>query len=391
MKILYITQLLPYPLDTGGKIKTYKTIKNLAEKHQVFLVCFVPNKKKLQYQQELEKFCDQVKVFVWPLTRMRFRSMLVRLFLNLFSLQPFIFYRYLNKKMKNYIAELLNKKNFDAIHIDHLNMAQYLPDEKNCLWVLEEHNIESSAKKSIAEQENFPASPIFKWEAYRIKFKENQFWKKFDYIFAISPEDKEELVSRGIDDENIFVLPVPMVYKNYYQWGEKKILFIGLLSWWPNKDGLQWFIREVYPNLKKEVKNIKFLIVGEDAKPDLKQIAASEPSVELIGYVKEIEPYLKEAGCFILPFRMGGGVRIKLLTAMAAGIPVVGTKVGFQGLIGKEKHELLISQTKQDLITNTKRVLNNKSFALRITKEQKRIIKQYYSNENQTKILNKVY
>lgn len=391
-KILYITQLLPHPLDTGGKIKTFNTLRALAQKHQIHLVCFVYKKEELKHKKALEKICSQVKVFVWPLTRRKFDKLKTKLFFNLFSLKPFIFYRYFNPQMKKYVNNLLKKEDFDVIHIDHLNMMQYLPKKKTCLWVFEEHNIESQGKWTIACHERFPINIIFAWEAVRLWFRELICLRRFDFILTISPKDKIRMVKMGVRKDRVMFLPMAMRPKNQFIWGKKNLLFIGLLSWWPNKDALIWFVREIYPRLKEKIKGLKFYIVGAQPSPKLTYLIRKDKSIVLTGYLKNIKPYLKKAGCFVVPFRMGSGIRIKLLMAMAAGIPVVGTKKGFEGLILKgQAKDFLISDQQGQIVDFISRVFSQKKFAQKISKKEIALIRKIYSFKKQQLVLNKVY
>jgi glycosyltransferase involved in cell wall biosynthesis len=392
MKILYITQLLPYPLDTGGKIKTFNTLQALAKKHQLHLICFVSKKEDLRHKKNLEKICSQVKVFVWPLTTLGFKELIIPVFFNFFSLSPFIFYRYFNPQMKNYVVELLKKEKFDAIHIDHFNMMQYLPKKKSCLWVFEEHNIESQGKWTIAQYERFPINIIFFWEAIRLWLKELICLRRFDFILAISSKDRKNIIKKGIKKEKALFLPMVIKTKSQFIWGYKNLLFIGLLSWWPNKDALIWFVSHIYSRLKEKIRGLKFYIVGAQPSPKLSRLIKKDKSIVLTGYVPDIKPYLKKAGCFVVPFRMGSGLRIKVLTTMATGIPVIGTKKGFEGLQTKNKaKDLLITNNKEKMIDYMAKVLNNKKFALSVSEKQLDLIKNFYSQEKQGQILDKVY
>ena len=294
--------------------------------------------------------------------------------------------------MKDYVNRLLKKEKFDVIHVAHLNIIQYLPKKKNCLWVFEEHNIESQGKWTIAKHERFPINIIFAWEAIRLWLKELTCLRRFDWILAISQRDKQIMINKGVDKKKVLFLPLAMKLKNQFIWGKKNLLFIGLLSWWPNKDALIWFIKNIYPQLKKRLFDLKFYIVGAQPQPKLKRLVKKDKSIILTGYVGSIGTYLKKAGCFIVPFRMGSGVRIKVLMAMAAGIPVVGTKKGFEGVAReKENKSFLITDNQKQMVNYIVRVFSQKKFAQMISRKQLRLIDKFYSAEKQQTVLKKVY
>lgn len=391
MKILYITQLLPYPLDTGGKIKTYKTIQLLSKHHQIYLTCFVAKASGLRYKKELEKLCQKVKVFVWPLTSARYKKILNKVFLNFLSLTPFIFYRYFNPKMKQFINDLLKKEKFGAIHVDHLNMSQYLPKKKNCPWVLEEHNIESQGKFSIAKKEKFPFNLVFFWEAVRLWLQEKNWFRRFDYILAISEKDKKTILRRGGKKKRVLVLPTPMKAKNLFSWDKKNILFIGLLSWWPNKDGFYWFYEKVFPLIKNKISRVKFIVVGAEARRRMKDHVEKDPCLQLAGYVKDIKPFLKKAGVFIIPLRMGSGIRIKALSAMKAGVPIVSTRKGTEGLPVLDNKEVLLADNPGNFAKAVVNILGDCQLAKKISKNSLEFIRKKYNKKRALKILNQVY
>lgn len=398
MKILYITQLLPVPQDTGGKIKTFQTIKLLAQENKVHLVCFVPSASELKHRQKLEKVCASVRVFVWPKTTANYRQMVGDVFFNLFSRAPFTLYRYSSPEMHAYLDRLLRKEEFDIIWIDHLNMAQYLPRrqaglprQKKQTWVLEEHNIESSAKASIVRHERSIFKFIFAHEATRLWFYERKVIPRFDYWLAISRPDRQALIKRGANPDRAFFLPTPFAVKPLYTPGSKEILFIGLLSWWPNKDGFAWFYQKVFPPIRKKLPQVKFVAVGAQARPFMEEAAARDPNLILPGYVAEIEPYLAAAGVFVVPLRMGGGIRIKILTAMAAGVPVVATTKAAEGIEVTHGKNILLADTPEEFARQVVRILTDRKLAQRLSQGGKKLIKDKYNKESAARTLRLTY
>jgi len=394
MKILYLTQILPYPFDSGGKIKTYQTLRILGQKHQVFLTCFLDSRKNIGHTQKLKKICYQVKCFYRPVITSRFREIAGIVLKSMVSLLPFEVYRYSDRRMSSYLKEIIDKESFDAIHIDHLNMAQYLPKEKTNLWVLEEHNVESKlAQKAFKKEKRLSFKFFYFWESIKFWFFEKKYLRKFDRILAISQKDRIELIKKGIAKDKITVLPVSLKTKNLFSFSDKEkiILFVGFLSWWPNKNAFFWFYKKVFPLIKKRIPRVEFWLIGRQPAKAMIEFSRRDYSLQLLGHVENIEDYLKKTSVFIVPIQSGSGIRMKILTSLAAGIPVVSTTVGAEGIAVKPNQGILIANTPEEFVSAVIRVLKSKRLALRLSKKGRDFIKKYYNQKEAGRVLDEVY
>ena len=394
MKILYITQFLPYPLDNGGAIKTYQTLKILSQKHKVYLFCFLESKERKKDHKILEKKLKiEVKTVVSRLPLVEFREIKKDILKSLFSWLPFIVYRYKNRKMARQVNKRI-EKGIDAIHIDHLNLASYLPGKKNCLWVLEEHNIESEFNLRIFKKESFNKFKIFSFlEMVKTYLYEKIIVSRFDYWLAISKIDKEKLIKRGAKQEKTFFLPVSFKTKSLFSFKKERfnIFFVGDLAWWPNKDGVLWFIKEVFPLIKKKISKVQFFLMGRRAGEVIKKLASLDSQIKLLGPVKNLNHFLKEASCFVIPLRGGGGVKIKVLTSLASGIPVVSTTIGVEGIEIKDSHEVVLANKPMDFAEAVVSVLKSKDLAESLSKTGLDFIKKNYHEEKAKAVLDSVY
>jgi len=394
MKILFLTPRLPFPPKSGGQIKTFKTIKLLAKKYKVFLVCFCSNSKKTTAKKPLEKICQRVEVIVSPYPTAEFKDIKTFIFRSLFSPLPFIVFRHYHREMKDLVERLIKKEKFEALHIDHLAMASYLPKKKEGLWFLEEHNIESEINWGIFKKESWNKFKIFSFlEALKAILYEKRIIPKFDYIFAISKEDKKKLVRLGAKKEKVFFLPTPFEIRNLFSSQKRTslILFVGGLAWWPNKDGLLWFYEKIYPLVKKEIPKVKSVIIGAHPPKEIARIGEEDSSVQVKGYLPEIKPFLSQAGVFIVPIRAGSGVRIKILDALSFGLPVVSTKKGAEGIANKNEGGLILADEPEKFAKAIVEILKNKKLAEELSKAGLEFIKNRYNEEKTRLVLEKVY
>lgn len=395
MKILFITQFLPYPPDTGGKIKTYQTINLLSKKHQIFLISFVEKKKDLAWEKELWGLCYGVKTFITPIITQSHRELKRKAILGFFNPKPFRVQKYFLKEATDFIKELTEKEDFEAIHCDHETSIQYLPyvhQWQKKLKIYDEHNISSEGLLGYARYEKNPLERFaYLIEGIKFWFYERRMISIFDRILTISEADRERLIEQGIESTKIQFLPVPFKTKSRFHFGPKTILFIGLLSWRPNKDAVLWFYQRIFPLVKKKVPQAKFLVVGANPSEEIKRIGRKDGSVEVTGYVKDVFPYFKNTGVFVVPIRAGAGVRVKILDALASGLPVVSTKIAATGIKAKNKKEIIIEDEEENFAKAVMKILNNRGLANRLSLNGIKFIKENYNQKKAQEVLEQIY
>lgn len=361
-KILYLSQMYPYPPDGGGKIKTLHTLRALAREYEisaVFVSEINPTREELN---ELEKLGITVKIFYSDKILASVKDDLIDLAWHFIRGVPHYVFQYTHQPASLFIERLIKRLNPDIIHVDHLNMAQYLPKEKRQVWILEHHNVETYLYWTrFLYSRKFTRKLYLLIEMVLTLFYEWKTLRLFDHVFAISNTEEERL-------RNIFritnISKQPLAYpvhpirrrpaKRPY------ILFIGNLGWPPNEDAVEWFFRDIFPLVLREAPNAEFHVIGK-RQPRYEENWPKLPNVFLHGYQKDIDPFLASAHVFVLPFRMGGGLRIKALTAMAAGLPIVSTPLGVEGLFVQNGKECLIANTPEGFSASVVKILKDQA------------------------------
>lgn len=395
MKILFVTQFLPYPLDTGGKIKTYRTIKLLSKRHQIYLISFVERKPDLKWEKEVKKLCYGLKTFVAPVITTSHKELKRKALLGILNPKPFRVQKYFLKGAAGFIQKLTEKENFDAVHCDHETSIQYLPyvfNWKKKLKVYDEVDIASEGLFGYVKHEGNLVEKLAYWvEAIKFWFYERKKIFIFDKVLTISQLDKKKLVKWGINPKKIVFLPVPFRMKSQFRFGSKCILFIGLLSWWPNKDAILWFYHNIFPFIKEKIPQVRFYIVGANPSKKIRKIGQKDSSVVVTGYVKEAKKYFKKAGVFIAPIRAGAGVRIKILDAFSYGVPVVATKAAVKGIRVKNKREVLVEDEEKKFAKSVVKILKDEELARKLSLNGVRFIKRSYNQKKAQEVLEQVY
>lgn len=395
MNILYITQLLPYPTDSGGKIKTHSTLKALAAKHAVTLVSFVSDKREARVAATLQKRLrlKSVHTIFNPLVvEKNLEQQLWVMAKSLFTLKPYALYKFWNGEMEALIQKLSLEQPFDRIWFDHLNMTQYGSQHSNVPRVLENHNVEHVLFLRHGSHE----SKLF-WKAFFYLESAKYWWYErttlgtFQTICAISQVDKN-LLTPLVDSQKtkLFVLP-PAVSPEYLALRPKPrpqtLLFTGLLTWYPNRQGVLWFVQKVLPLVRRRFSSVRCVFVGDKTR---RFPVSQDKHVIFTGRVQSVRAHFQRATIFIAPILFGSGVRIKILEAMASGLPVVSTRVGAEGIGAINHKEFLLADSPELFADSICQLLENESLRTTIGSSARAFVRSRYIQKNVSSIIHKI-
>ncbi|MBI5448712.1 glycosyltransferase [Candidatus Gottesmanbacteria bacterium] len=387
-KILYLSQAYPYPADGGGKIKTLQTLETLAREYRIYAVFISEVKPKKEDLQILVKLGITVKVFYSDRVLASVKKDLVGLAWHFIRGISHYQFQYFLASARPAIQKIIDDWKPDVIHVDHLNMSQYLPKRKQQVWILEHHNVETYLYWT-----RFIHSPAILRKLYLLiemiltYFFERKMLTVFDHILAISDVERGRLKSIfGRTNVSVQPLVYPMMHLRRLSSQHSHILFIGNLGWPPNEDAVGWFLRAIFPLIVQEIPDAEFHVVGK------RQLRYERnwqmyPNVFLHGYQKDTIPYLSCADVFVLPFRMGGGLRLKSFTALASKIPIVTTSLGVDGLRVMHNRQCLVGDSANTFAQQTIRLLRSPMLQRRLAQEGKTYIRQNHSPDQSVRFL----
>ena len=363
MPILFLTQVLPYPLDTGAKVRAYYVLRHLTARHPVTLVSFTRAEDQPEHIAHLATFCAAVHTV--PMARSRARDALA-LPASLLSRTPYLIARDAVPAMAALLARLTAAQTFTAVHADQTSMVQYALHAAGQIarrtgrrphLVLDAHNALYKVVERMAQQERRPGVRHFlAWEARRLARYEQVSYRQFDRVVFVTAEDRDRL---GMP--TAAVIPIcadpaatPPVARRP---DAARATFIGALHWPPNAQGIAWFARESWPTVHAAAPQARLTIVGKQPPPALAALAARLPGCDLLGYVADLDPVLAESAVFLAPLLAGGGMRVKIVDAWRWGVPVVSTAVGAEGLACTPGVELLLADSPADFAAAVLRLL----------------------------------
>jgi len=377
--ILLLTLVLPYPPDSGPKIKTYNVIKYLAQRHRVTLVSFVRGDQS-EHVRHLERYCQAV--YTVPMKRGAIRDAWY-MSLSFLTRQPFLIRRDDRKTMRDFINRLSAQQPFDVVHADQLNMGQYAERVPGAFKVLDAHNALWLLYKRLWETMSpGPRRWLLGRDWRLLKSYEGRMVREFDAVLAVSHEDKVALQDAAGQQADITVIPIAIdtdevtVIKREEK--PKHILHIGTMYWPPNIDAVNWFVCEVYPLVRQQQPDVQFDVAGARPPAELLALNNAGLGINVTGYVEDPTPYQRRAAVMVVPVRAGGGMRVKILNALAEGIPIVSTTLGYEGIEVIPGQDILVGDTAEAFAAQVLQVLNEPTLGQRLAANGRRLVEEKY-------------
>jgi len=390
MKILMLTPYVPYPPSSGGQIRTLNLLKYLSKNNQITLVCLYKNHEEKKYIKDLYQYCEKI----YPCQRPEKPWQIKNILKTIFSSLPFLIVRNYSNEAKEIINQLLKNEKFDVIHAETFYVMPHLPKTKTPI-ILVEQTIEYQVYQHFVNGLFFLLKPFFYFDILKLKYWERFFWRKADIVAAVSKSDEKNIKEL---EPNLKTAIIPngageqMIIKKLPQKNLKKpiILFQGNFFWLQNIEAAEFLIKKIYPLLKKIIPETKIIISGQRAN----QIKAPS-DIEIINLnlndTQLVKDIYQKATVFVAPIFGPGGTRLKILAAMASGIPVISTKIGITGLDVKNNENVLIANTAQEFINAILKITSNKKLYQKIQTNAYLLIKEKYNWQVISKDLEKIY
>jgi glycosyltransferase involved in cell wall biosynthesis len=403
--ILFLTMVLPYPLDAGPKIRQYHMLRHLVKSHKVTLASFVRPDDGPDAIEHLKCLCHAVHPV--PMVRSGWRN--VRAGINgMLTGLPILVARNQIREMATTLQMLAGKDCFDVIHTDQLSMAWWgraaaqfaAPHQPYTL--LDEHNAIYLLYRRMADTEpNALRRAIMAREARAYAGYEAAMCRAFDAVLTVTEEDREHLLALFPLEEQerlarkFTAVPIcvdpeqvsPVVHRDG---GAPMILHLGTMFWPPNVNGVLWFAREVLPIVHQQVPSARFVVVGKNPPPEVLALA-EDPRIEVTGYVADPSPYLQAADAFVVPLHAGGGMRVKIVDAWLWGMPIVSTPIGAEGIQIRDEENILLAGDAPSFARATLRLLTNPDLNGRLRSHGRAWVKEHYAWQTAYRQVDQVY
>jgi polysaccharide biosynthesis protein PslH len=395
MRILVLTQVLVYPPDAGPKIKTLQVLRHLAAHHEVVYCTFVRSTKEVQDSKKLSGICR--RVITVPLNRSRVGD--VRFLIESLAIgDSFLLRRDYRVAMQETVRQLLQVEHIDVLHVDQLNMMRFVPPEWQGTVILDEHNAVWQVFDRLRRGEPNPLKRWFLGRETRIIGKlEGRACSRAQVVLAVSEQDKQALKMVADESTPIEVVPITVDAEHFTSIlnarnpQPDRLLTIGTMFWMPNSQGVSWWLHGGYELLRTICPDLTYDIVGARPPRALQLLAVRYEGVTLHGYVADTLSFWTRASALAVPILSGGGVRVKILEAMAMGVPVVSTTIGCEGLNVRTGEHLLVADTPEAFAHAIAKILRDKALAVRLAQNARQLILEQYDAKAALQTLDAVY
>lgn len=381
MNILFLSQVLPYPLDAGPKVRSYYVLRALAARHRVTLVTFTRAADPPDAFAHLRSFCHEVHPV--SLQRSRVREV-IHLGSSLVRNQPFLIVRDDLPQMNAALQEIVRANSFDAVHADQLSMAHYALRLEVPRRVLDQHNAVWTIMERLAQNEPSMLKRLVIARDARLLIRHEQVTcARFDQVVTVTAEDRAALTFPDFPPAApVRVIPIcidpAQVPRIAFQPAARDLICVGGMFYPPNVDGMLWFAREVLPRVWQESPTTRFFIVGARPDPRLVSLARADERIVVTGYAPDTTEYLERAAAFVVPLRAGGGMRVKILDAWGWGLPIVSTTVGAEGISLTPGENILIADTPAAFAAACLQLIQDRELAERLADHGRRWVEIQY-------------
>jgi glycosyltransferase involved in cell wall biosynthesis len=333
------------PVDTGGKLRSYNIARALARRHDVTMLTYYEGRLDPSYEAEMRaEFPGALSVRCGP-KRMGPVVEALRYAYRIASPVPYAVSKFAFAEVRGAIDAGTARGDYDALICDFLSASRNFRRVDGIPTVLFQHNVESQLWVRQAQHAPDPIRRfIYALEAWKMKRYEAATVERFRHVIAVSEEDRR-LMRNMVPDAQIAVVPTGVDVARFASVAtteamDSTVLFLGSMDWEPNADGVQWMCAQIWPRILAAVPNASFRIVGRNPPASVRGLAGHR--VIVTGSVPTVEPHLADTSVFVVPLRIGGGTRLKIFEAMAAGRAVVSTRIGAEGLAVTHGKDILL-------------------------------------------------
>jgi len=362
MKILWVKAGGLVPPDTGGKIRSYHILRELARDHSITFFSFYGAHANDSHSQ-LEQTFERVITISLNLPEPKSFRELCNYGLRLLTLEPYNISKYCRPNVRRALRRLLEQERFDAMVCDFVIAAGSVPWDLPTPKILFTHNVESVIWKRHCQVARNPLWKALSWQEWRtMQAAERKYLQQADHVLTVSEDDRRSF-ARLVDAAKLSVVPTGADTEFFTPTKEPEtpnsLVFTGSMDWLPNEDGVIYFMNEILPFIRQGVPEVSLTIVGRNPSQRLRDLAAGIANVHLTGWVEDIRPFLSQAAVCVVPLRIGGGTRLKIFEAMSMEKAIVSTTIGAEGLPVRPEEHLLIADEPAEFAKSTLALLRD--------------------------------
>ena len=382
MKILWVKAGGLVPPDTGGKIRSYNILRELARQHSITFFSFYAA-HDCDLHPDLKNMVDRVVCVPLDLPAPKSFAEMLDYSIRLFSSAPYNITKYCRPQVRRRLRALLKQETYDVMLCDFMAAAGVIPWDWPTPKVLFTHNVEAAIWRRHYEVATNPIWKAISWREWRkTEAAERTYLRLADRVLTVSETDRDAFAS-FVEPGKLAVIPtgvdVDYFHPTPVEETANSLVFTGSMDWLPNEDAILYFVDAVLPLIKKQCPEISLEVVGRSPSRKLQALAAREGSLRLTGWVEDIRPFVARGSVCIVPLRIGGGTRLKIFEAMAMSKAVVSTSVGAEGLPVQSGANIIVADTPGDFAQSVVSLLCDPSQRRRLGTSARALVQEKYS------------
>lgn len=383
MKILMLTPYLPYPPASGGQIRTLNLLKYLSKNNQITLIALYKNEKEKKYASYLESYCKDI----YLCKRAEKPWQPGNILKSIFSFLPFLIVRNYSVEARKTVAKLLETEHFDVIHAETFYIMPHIP-HTDVPILLVEQTIEFKVYQHFISSLPYFMRLAFYLDILKLRSSELYYWNKATAVATVSDFDQEMIeklvphlepkptvIPNGAGDE-MFVEDL-----KEKKFDKPKLLFIGNFSWLQNTEAALFLLEKIYPLLIDKLPNVEIIVAGQNANKRLSEYKSPNITITDIAPddISTVRDLYRETTLFIAPVFGPGGTNLKILAAMASGLPVVSTKIGAERLKMTDTVHALTANKPEEFVDKIVSILSDEKLYNEIRKNAYELAQKKYS------------
>lgn len=384
LRVLYFAPKESWPPTTGALVRNYFLARELARAASVTFLAFNDDTNPTmdaaaESRGIVVNAASEAGAMDWAENAISVRRerdyTLAKLVRGAVGRLPVTVLNYTTRAMAHELERILNQQDFDVVQVESVHLAAYLPIIRSArcrpLAVCDWHNIESDLMRQYSSHApNFLRRAYARRTAWQLSVLEQQVAREFDAhitctepdrarLLQFAPEARTYVIPNGVDTSYYSDEQVEQAYSSCHAGNgdlraaseprRRRVLFVGSMDYHANVDAVVQFAQSVWPRISERRPDLVFTVVGRNPPPKVRELA-SLPAIEVTGTVKDVRPYYWEAVSSVVPLRVGGGSRLKILEAMAAGVPVISTRRGAEGIDILEDENILLAETGDEFV-----------------------------------------
>ena len=382
MKILWVKAGGLVPPDTGGKIRSYNILRQLARQHSITFFSFYAAHDG-DLHPDLKNMVDRVVCVPLDLPAPKGFAEMLDYSIRLFSSAPYNITKYCRPKVRRRLRALLKQETYDVMLCDFMAAAGVIPWDWPTPKVLFAHNVEAAIWRRHYEVATNPIWKAISWREWRkTEAAERTYLRLADRVLTVSETDRDAFAS-FVEPGKLAVIPTG-VDVDYFrptpvEETANSLVFTGSMDWLPNEDAILYFVDAILPLIKKQCPEISLEVVGRGPSRKLQALAERERSLRLTGWVEDIRPFVARGSVCIVPLRIGGGTRLKIFEAMAMSKAVVSTSVGAEGLPVQSSANIIVADTPGDFAQSVVSLLRDPNRRRQLGTSARALVQEKYS------------